>query len=225
MRKFIIMVLPYIILGFISFILAIIWWSTVGGWVQLTNSWIALFFICGFCAIFLFQEDVYHFLDHYTRNIAFISSGSLQKHQTLPEILKDERRFHELISGTVMGWMEKVNVEKEEKKLHENKENISQLIEQYKKVKRENIKWQFLFADYFLVQNSKDVLYGIYERHYVTEQAFQEINEEFGIDEKESEAILQVLNYLRFIKRQEKEIIITETGSAYCAYMEQTVRK
>ena len=120
-----------------------------------------------------------------------------------------------------MAWMERVNIEKEYKKLHEN--DISQSLEQYKKTRKENIKWLFLFADCFLVKKSKDVLYEIYERHYVTEQIFNEIAEDIIIDEKESEAILQILKSLKFIKRQEDEIIITETGSAYCSYLEQTI--
>ncbi|MFW6135156.1 MAG: hypothetical protein ACOC5R_06230 [Elusimicrobiota bacterium] len=226
MRKLIIMVLPYGILCLITLILAIIWWPIKdGGWVQLTNSWIALFFVCAFCAIFLFQEDIDHFFENHIKDIPFISSGLLQKDQALPEILKDEKRFEELISGTVMAWMERVNIEKEEKRLREKEESILQLIEQFKKAKKENIKWLFLFADYFLVQHSKDILYEIYERHYLTEQAFREITKEIVINEKESGAILQILSHLRFIKRQEAEIIITETGSAYCAYLEQTVQK
>jgi hypothetical protein len=223
MRKIILMILPYGILCLAALILGMIWWRIAGGWVQLTNSWVALFFVISFCAIFLYQEEIYHFFDHHMKNISFASGGPLQKNRHLPEIFKDDQKFQELISGTVMVWMEKVNLEKEEKKLHED--DIAQAIEQYKNTKKENTKWLFLFADCYLVQHCKDVLFEIYERHYVTEQIFHEIIDELVIDEMESDAILEALKYLRFIRRQEEEIIITETGSAYCTYLEQTVQK
>ena len=223
MRRMILIVLPYTILCLLTLLVSIIWWPTDGSWVQLTNSWIALFFISSFCAIFLFQEEIYHFFDQHIKNIFFAPSGPLQRNRDLPEIIKDDQKFQEMISGTVMAWMEKVNFEKQEKKLHEN--DISQSLEQYKKTKKENIKWLFLFADCFLVKKSKDVLYEIYERHYLTEQIFNEIAEDIIIDEKESGAILEILKSLKFIKRQEDEIIITETGSAYCSYLEQTIYK
>lgn len=88
-----------------------------------------------------------------------------------------------------------------------------------------NIKWLFLFADNFLVQHSKDILYEIYERHYVTEEIVREIASEMAIVETELEAILEILKFLKFIKRQENEIIITETGSAYCTYLEYAAYK
>ncbi len=223
MRKIILTVLPYSVLCLVTLILGIIWWPNEGGWVQLTNSWVALFFISSFCAIFLFREEIHHFLDQHSKNIVFGSAGLLQKNRDLPEIFKDDQKFQEMISGTVMAWMEKVNIEKEEKKLHEG--DLSQSIEQYKKTKKENIKWLFLFADCFLVQHSKDILYEIYERHYLTEQMFREMTAEMVIDETESEAILEILCHLRFVRRQEDEIIITETGSAYCNYLEQMVRR
>jgi len=223
MRKLVLMVLPYGILFLFTLIISLIWWPAGGSWVQLTNSWIGLFFVCSFCAIFLFQEDIYHFLEKHSNNTFFSSSGSLQKHKNLPEIIKDNQKFQEIVSGTVMAWMEKVNLEKEEKKLHED--DISHVLEQYKNTRQENIKWLFLFADNFLVQHSKDILYEIYERHYVTEQMVQEIAAEMVIDETELEAILEILRYLKLIKRQEDEIIITETGSAYCTYLEQSIYK
>ncbi len=86
-----------------------------------------------------------------------------------------------------MAWMDKVNIEKQEQKLKE--EEISQTIELYKKEKKEKVKWLFMSADYLLVSHSKDILYEIYERHYVTEDMFQEIADEMAIDEKEAEAI------------------------------------
>jgi len=217
------MVMPYGILCLLVLLISLIWWPAEGGWVQLTNSWIGLFFVCSFCAIFLFQEDIYHFLEKNSIITFFASSGSLQKNKNLPEIVKDNQKFQEIVSGTVMAWMEKINLEKEEKKLHEA--DISQFLEQYKNTRQESIKWLFLFADNFLVQHSKDFLYEIYERHYVTEQVVQEIAAEMVIDEVELETILEILRYLKFIKRQEEEVIITETGSAYCTYLEQTVYK
>jgi hypothetical protein len=223
MRKIMFMTLPYGILCLFTLIISLIWWPAEGGLVQLSNSWIGLFFICAFCAVFLFQEDISHFLEKNLKDVFSIPGVSLQKDKNLPEIAKDNQRFQEIISGTVMAWMEKVNLEKEEKKLHEN--DISQTLEQYQKSRQESIKWLFLFADNFLVQHSKDILYEIYERHYVTEEIVKEFAAEMAIDETELEAILEILKYLKFIKRQENEIIITETGSAYCTYLEQTVYK
>lgn len=220
MRKIILTALPYCFLCLIALVISIIWWPVDAGFVRLTNSWIGLLFICSLCAIFLFQEEIYHFADQHIKNIFFYSNEPLQKYKNLPDIMQDDQRFQEMISGTVMAWIEKVNLEKEEKKIHE--EGFSLDIELYKKTKKDNIKWLFLFADCFLVQQSKDFLYKIYEKHYLTESIFQEMINEMNIDESESEAILGILKYLNFIKRQEEEIIITETGSAYCAYLEQT---
>jgi len=87
------------------------------------------------------------------------------------------------------------------------------------------MKWLFLFADCFLVQQSKDILYEIYERHYITEQIFYEMAGEIIKDKAESEAVLEILGHLRFIRNQEEEIIITETGSAYCTYRERINQK
>lgn len=216
----ILIALPYTVLIMVFFILGLIWWPIDGGWIKLTNSWIALIFVCMFCAIFLFQDDIYHLLDKQMKGIFFGSTGPQQKHRDIPEAFKDNQKFQEMISGTVMAWMEKANIEKDKKKLQEGE--IEKFIEQYKKTKKENIKWLFLFANDFLVQHSKDVLYEIYERHYVTEQIFQEICEEFRIGDKEAKAILEILGYLKFIKSQEGEIIITEIGSAYCTHLEQT---
>ncbi len=223
MRKEILTVLPYGILILICLFLAIIWWPSGGGWAELTNSWVGLFFICSFCAIFLFQEDIYHYLDQHINRYLFGSAGPLQKNREIPEIFKDEQKFQELISGTVMAWMEKISIEKEEEKLRE--EAIANTIERFKKAKKDSIKWLFLFANHFLVQHSKDILFEIYERHYVTREIFGELAGEIGIDEKESEAILEILQYLKFIRKQDEEIIITETGSAYCTYLERTNQK
>jgi hypothetical protein len=168
----------------------------------------------------LFQEDIYHFLDRNIKNDFLGIKGPLQKHRNIPELFKDDQKFEEIISGTVMAWMDKVNIEKQEQKLKE--EEISKTIELYKKEKKEKARWLFLSADYLLVPHSKEVLYEIYERHYVTEEMFQEMATEMAIDEKEAEAILEVLKFLRFIRKQEDEMIITETGSAYCTYLERT---
>lgn len=223
MRKVILLALPYGILLLLVLILALIVKPVNSGWVELSNSWVALFFVAAFCGIFLYQEEIYHFLDHNIKTVSFAPRGPLQKNRDIPEIFKDDQKFHELISGTVMAWMEKVNLEKEEKKLSE--EGISQAIEQFTKIKKENIKWLFLFADCFLVQHCKEILFDIYEKHYITEQMLHEIAQERLIDETESEAILKILQYLRFIRRQEEEIIITETGSAYCTYLEHATQK
>jgi hypothetical protein len=118
-----------------------------------------------------------------------------------------------------MGWMDKLNIEKEEKRL--KTEDIAQTVERYKKEKKENLKWLFLFADYFLIPHSKDVLYEIYERHYINEKVLQEIAIDMSLDEREIEAILEILTFLKFIRKQEEEYIITETGSAYCSYLER----
>ena len=224
MRKILLTILPYGILCLFTLILIMLFWPLgQGGLVGLTNSWLALFFICTFCAIFLFQEDIYHFLDQKIKGNFLTSSTSLQRHKSIPEIFKDDQKFQEIISGTVMAWMDKINVEKEEQRL--KAEEVSQAIERYKKEKKENLKWLFLFADYFLVPNSKDVLYEICERHYVTEGILQEICEDMSLDEREFEAILEILLFLKFIRKQEEEFIITETGSAYCTYLERINQK
>ncbi len=193
------------------------------GLVELTNSWIALLFVCTFCAIFLFQENIYHFLDQKIKGNFLVSPTPLQKHKSIPEIFKDDQKFQEIISGTVMAWMDKINVEKEEQKL--KMEEISQTIERYKNEKKDNLKCLFLFADYFLVPHSKDFLYEIYEKHYVDENILQEMSEDMSLDEKEIEAILEILIFLKFIRRQEEEFIITEMGSAYCTYLERINQK
>ncbi len=219
MRRILLNILPYGILCLIVLILIMIFWPLEKDWVQLTNSWIALFFISVFCAIFLFQEDIYHFLDQNIKSNFFSTSVPLQKDRSIPEIFKDDRKFQEVISGTVMAWIDRINMEKEEKKLRE--EDISQMIDRYKKEKREYVKWLFLFADNFLVPHCKDILYEINERHYVTEEMFGEITTKMNIDEQESRTILEILSFLRFIRKQEEEYIITETGSAYCTYLER----
>ena len=224
MRKILLTILPYGILCLFTLILIMLFWPLgQGGLVGLTNSWLALFFICTFCAIFLFQEDIYHFLDQKIKGNFLISTTPLQRHKSIPEIFKDDQKFQEIISGTVMAWMDKINVEKEEQRL--KAEEVSQAIERYKKEKKENLKWLFLFADYFLVPHSKDVLYEIYERHYLTEGMLQEMATDLSLDNKEVEAILEILVFLKFIRKQEEEFIITEAGSAYCTYLERINQK
>ena len=220
MRKILLTILPYGILCLLTLILIMLFWPMEqGGLVELTNSWIALFFVCTFCAIFLFQDDIYHFLEQNIKSNFLLSSTPLQKDQIIPEIFRDDEQFQEIISGTLMGWMDKLNIEKEEKRL--KAEDIAQTVERYKKEKKENLKWLFLFADYFLVPHSKDVLYEIYERHYINEKVLQEIAIDMSLDEREIEAILEILTFLKFIRKQEEEYIITETGSAYCSYLER----
>ncbi|MDD3655872.1 MAG: hypothetical protein PHI72_03800 [Atribacterota bacterium] len=223
MRKAVVHALPYGVLCLFTLLIIMIFWPVEQGWIQLSNSWIALFFVCAFCAIFLFQEDIYHFLDQNITSNFLGASVPLQKHRAIPEIFKDDHKFQEIISGTVMAWMDKINIEKQEKIMRE--EEITQTIERYKKEKKDNVKWLFLFADYFLVPHSKDILYEINERHYITEEIFQEMTAEMSIDENESEAILEILKFLRFIRKQEEEFIITETGSAYCTYLERINQK
>lgn len=223
-RKILLTILPYAVLCLFTLLIVIIFWPfDQADWIELTNSGIALFFISMFCAIFLFHEDIYHFLDQNIKGNFLIASGPLQKHQNIPEIFKDDQKFQEIISGTVMAWIDKINMEKEESKLKE--EDIPKVIERLKKERKENVKWLFLFADNFLVPNSKNVLFDICERHYVTEKSFQKIASEMAIDEKEAEAILEILKFLRFVGKQEGEIIITETGSAYCTYLERVNQK
>jgi len=194
-----------------------------GGLVELTNSWIGLFFVYAFCAIFLFQDDIYHFLEQNIKSNFLLSPTQLQKDQVIPEIFIDDEQFQEIISGTLMGWMDKLNIEKEEKRL--KVEDIAQTVERYKKEKKENLKWLFLFTDYFLVPHSKDVLYEIYERHYINENVLKEISIDLSLDDIETEAILEALTFLKFIRKQEEEFIITETGSAYCSYLERINQK
>ena len=152
-----------------------------------------------------------------------LSSTPLQKDQIIPEIFIDDEKFQEIISGTLMGWIDKLNVEKEEKRL--TVEEITQTVERYKKEKKENIKWLFLFADCFLVPHSKDFLYEIYERHYISGNVLTEIAKDMSLDGIETEAILEALTFLKFIRKQEEEFIITETGSAYCSYLERINQK
>jgi hypothetical protein len=138
------------------------------------------------CHFFVSGRYLSLFRSEYKKQL-FRKHGPLQKHRNIPELFKDDQKFQELISDTVMAWMDKVNIEKQEQKLKE--EEISQTIELYKKEKKEKVKWLFMSADYLLVSHSKDILYEIYERHYVTEDMFQEIADEMAIDEKEAEAI------------------------------------
>lgn len=223
MRKIVLTVFPYLLLILVTLFLSIIWWPADGGFVQLTNSWIGLFFVAVFCIIFLLQDEIYHLLDYHSKNNFLLPNEPLQKNRELPAIIKDEQKFQEMISGTVLAWIEKINAEKEEKALQE--EDFSQAIEQFKKTKKENIKWLFLFADCYLVQQSKDILYEIYEKHYLTESMFQEIADEITADKEEVKVTLEVLQHLKFIKKQEEDIIITETGSAYCSYLEYAEQK
>ena len=110
-------------------------------------------------------------------------------------------------------------MDKQEQRAKE--EEIIETIERFKKEKKDYLKWSFLFADYFLVPHSKDVLYEIYERHYITKDMFQEIIAKMAIDEQEAEAISDILRFFRFIRKQEEELVITEIGSAYCTYLER----
>ncbi len=224
MRKILFTILPYGVLCLLTIIIIILFWPMEqGGLVELTNSWIGLFFVCAFCAIFLFQDDIYHFLEQNIKSNFLLSSTPLQKDQIIPEIFIDDEKFQEIISGTLMGWIDKLNVEKEEKRL--KVEEIAQTVERYKKEKKENIKWLFLFADCFLVPHSKNFLYEIYERHYISGNVLTEIAKDMSLDGIETEAILEALTFLKFIRKQEEEFIITETGSAYCSYLERINQK
>lgn len=224
MRNFFLNILPYSLLCLLTIIITMIFWP-VGqlGWVQFTNSWIAFLFFCFFCVIFLFQEEIVSFLNQNIKPSFLKSTASLQKNKTIPEILKDEQKFQEIISGTVLAWMDKINFEKQEKMLRE--EDVTQIIERLKREKRENIKWLFLFANYYLAQSSKEMLNEIYEKHYVSQKTFQEIATKQLIDEKESETILDTLMFLKFIRKQDEEYIITETGSAFCTLLERINQK
>jgi hypothetical protein len=53
----------------------------------------------------------------------------------------------------------------------------------------------------------------------------QEMIDDLSLDEKEVEAILEILIFLKFIRKQEEEFIITEAGSAYCTYLERVNQK
>lgn len=224
MRKILLTILPYGILCLLTLVITMLFWPMgQRGLVELTNSWIGLFFVCAFCAIFLFQNNIYHYLEQNIKSNFLLSSTPLQKNKPIPEIFRDDEQFQEIISGTLMGWMDKLNVEKEEKRL--KMEDIAQTVERYKREKKENLKWLFLFADYFLVPHSKDVLYEIYERHYISENGLQEMAADMSLDEMEPEAVLEILTFLKFIRKQEEEYIITETGSAYCSYLERINKK
>ena len=224
MRKILLTILPYGVLCLLTLIIIMLFYPMgQRDLVALSNSWIGLFFVCAFCAIFLFQDDIYHYLEQNIKSNFLLSSTQLQKDQAIPEIFTDDEQFQEIISGTLMGWMDKLNIEKEEKRL--KVEDIAQTVERYKKEKKENLKWLFLFADYFLVPHSKDVLYEIYERHYINENVLKEISIDLTLDEAEIEAILEILTFLKFIRKQEEEYIITETGSAYCSYLERINQK
>jgi len=100
MRKIMLLALPYSILCLVTLLLGIIWWPSEGGLVQLTNSLVALFFICSFCAIFLFQEEIYHFLDKHIENV-FSPGKPKQKHRDLPAIFKDNQVFQEILLNNI----------------------------------------------------------------------------------------------------------------------------
>ena len=219
MRKIILVALSYFSLLVLSLILFIIWWLQGGTWIGFTNSWLAFLVTGLFFALFLFQEEVYGFLDRNIKLPFYHYQGPLQKDRKISQIFKDDQIFNELISGTVMAWMDKVNAQKEEKNLTE--QNFTQAIDQYKKLKKEKNKWHFLFAEMYLLKHSKDILFRIYERHYVTEQTFREMVNEIVEDDAEVEAILEALAFLKMIRRQDDEIIVTEMGAAYCTYLER----
>lgn len=223
MRKILLAALPYGILGLLTMLLVIIFWPPELGLVELTNSWIGLFFISAFCAVFLFQEDISQFFDQNIKWSFLGTSIPLQKNRTIPDLFKDDQKFQEIISDTVIAWMDKILMDKQEQKMKE--EEINETIERFKKEKKDYLKWLFLFADYFLVPHSKDVLYKIYERHYLTEEMFQETIAKMAIDGQESEAIIDILRFFRFIRKQEEEWVITEIGSAYCTYLERISRR
>jgi hypothetical protein len=219
MRKILLTALPYGALVLFAMILVLIFWPPESGLIELTNSWIGLFFISAFCAIFLFQEDIYQFFDQRTKWGFLGASIPLQKNRTIPDLFRNDQKFQEIISDTVIVWMDKILMDKQEQKAKE--EEITETIERFKKEKKDYLKWLFLFADYFLVPHSKDVLYEIYERHYITKDMFQEIIAKMAIDEQEAEAISDILRFFRFIRKQEEELVITEIGSAYCTYLER----
>ena len=219
MRKILLTALPYGALVLFAMILVLIFWPPESGLIELTNSWIGLFFISAFCAIFLFQEDIYQFFDQRTKWGFLGASIPLQKNRTIPDLFRNDQKFQEIISDTVIVWMDKILMDKQEQKAKE--EEITETIERFKKEKKDYLKWLFLFADYFLVPHSKDVLYEIYVRHYITKDMFQEIIAKMAIDEQEAEAISDILRFFRFIRKQEEELVITEIGSAYCTYLER----
>lgn len=219
MRRILLTALPYGALVLFAMILVLIFWPPESGLIELTNSWIGLFFISAFCAIFLFQEDIYQFFDQRTKWGFLGASIPLQKNRTIPDLFRNDQKFQEIISDTVIVWMDKILMDKQEQKAKE--EEITETIERFKKEKKDYLKWLFLFADYFLVPHSKDVLYEIYERHYITKDMFQEIIAKMAIDEQEAEAISDILRFFRFIRKQEEELVITEIGSAYCTYLER----
>ena len=219
MRKILLTALPYGALVLFAMILVLIFWPPESGLIELTNSWIGLFFISAFCAIFLFQEDIYQFFDQRTKWGFLGASIPLQKNRTIPDLFRNDQKFQEIISDTVIVWMDKILMDKQEQRAKE--EEIIETIERFKKEKKDYLKWSFLFADYFLVPHSKDVLYEIYERHYITKDMFQEIIAKMAIDEQEAEAISDILRFFRFIRKQEEELVITEIGSAYCTYLER----
>ncbi|NLL61698.1 MAG: hypothetical protein GX240_02805 [Candidatus Atribacteria bacterium] len=219
MRRILLTALPYGALVLFAMILVLIFWPPESGLIELTNSWIGLFFISAFCAIFLFQEDIYQFFDQRTKWGFLGASIPLQKNRTIPDLFRNDQKFQEIISDTVIVWMDKILMDKQEQRAKE--EEIIETIERFKKEKKDYLKWSFLFADYFLVPHSKDVLYEIYERHYITKDMFQEIIAKMAIDEQEAEAISDILRFFRFIRKQEEELVITEIGSAYCTYLER----
>ena len=219
MRRILLTALPYGALVLFAMILVLIFWPPESGLIELTNSWIGLFFISAFCAIFLFQEDIYQFFDQRIKWGFLSTSIPLQKNRTIPDLFRNDQKFQEIISDTVIVWMDKILMDKQEQRAKE--EEIIETIERFKKEKKDYLKWSFLFADYFLVPHSKDVLYEIYERHYITKDMFQEIIAKMAIDEQEAEAISDILRFFRFIRKQEEELVITEIGSAYCTYLER----
>lgn len=202
-------------------ILLLIWWPVKPSLAEITDSWVALIMVYLFLIIFLYEKTIYKFFNEFiiTKNSGRHDSQQSRQKQLLFSESISNFNISSLISNYNSNWesiLKKESQDTDSKILTEERE-----AKYIRKLQEENIKWRFLYADFYLVLYAKYVLFWLYKSKSVNREEFDDIWKSKISDSKEREAILNALFDLEFIKEEGGILTITEFGSAYIDYLKE----
>lgn len=205
----------------ITCIFLLIWWPVKPSLAEITDSWVALIMVYLFLIIFLYEKTIYKFFNEFiiTKNSGRHDSQQSRQKQLLFSESISNFNISSLISNYNSNWesiLKKESQDTDSKILTEERE-----AKYIRKLQEENIKWRFLYADFYLVLYAKYVLFWLYKSKSVNREEFDDIWKSKISDSKEREAILNALLDLEFVWEEEDTLSITELGSTYVDYLKE----
>lgn len=232
MKKYIARLIPILYIALLLIIgLLQPWFPDTKPWIEITKiglSWPVLLIVFLSSIILLFEEQLIFFLSK-IKGIHMdkfsVSTQPYEEKNALPL-----EAVHKFIAIRDSEWKKTIDevastaqiAMKEKVKETENLERlINTLQQEINDIDFERIKWQFRYADQYLVGRTKLVLKIISLSERITLEGIWKQYEDIFNNLEERDAVFLALVEMNFIEKQLNEYYITKIGHLYINYLEE----